>query len=255
MQRNSVFWLTMGLLLAASAGAQQGEQSGVTGRVIVDRGFNAAATIPVDERRADWVKTSSRIRRPAGHGELVQPTEPAPEFVVVLEGRRGTAGTARVLTFEGMRFSPATLLAVGGQPLKIENKADFPITVKAQGGDVVAEVPANGSTDASLADGEYVLRVDQLPFARAEVRAIGDAQVLPIAANGRLPVSKVPEGSYKIAFYHGARPLKVETLEVPDAKLMAVDAKVSAKGVVTLEVKDASLQVATPVRRAPPPPQ
>jgi len=250
-------WICFSLLTAASASsvghAQPETVSGVTGRVIVDRAFLDAKTIPVDAGRADWVKTESRVRRPAGYGKLTDPTEPAPAFFVVLEGRKGTSESETTIAFEGMRFVPASALVIGEKPLKIENQADFAITVKSQKGDVVAEVPAKGTADVALAGGEYVLKVEELPFVRAEVRSIEDAMILPIGNGGIIPTQRVPEGQYKVAFYYGARPLKVETFEVPDEKLMAVDATVSAKGVVALEIKDASLQVAHPVRNFSPP--
>ena len=170
-----------------------------------------------------------------------EPLEPAPRLEVVLEGAPGQEKEVRLLTVSGLRFSPSSLLVPKPARFKVVNKQAFRITVLV-GEDVTSIAPGKFAF-IDLDDGLHDLRIKELPAARARVRMLDKAVVLPIENSGVIPFVSVEGGKYKLGFYDGAEPLTVQEISIPDSKIVAVDASISANRVVTADVKDGGLTV------------
>ncbi len=232
-----------GLVLAMSAPAlaQSGAvKSGIRGRVVIDKELQQATTRPIDPKEP-WYKTHANVRRPSGHGRMPALTEPAPRLEVVLEGADGKDKEVRVLTVSGLRFSPASLLVPKPARFKVINEQKFAITIVAG----TNETPIGSGKFAfiDLDGGLHSVRIKELPAAQAKVRVLEKAIVLPLEAGGLIPRVAVEGGMYKLGFYDGAEPLTVQEIGIPDTKVVAVDASISANRVVTVDVKDGGLTV------------
>jgi hypothetical protein len=96
-----------------------------------------------------------------------------------------------------------------------------------------------------------------MPYVRGQARVLERGLALPIADNGDLPFTALVEGEYSVSFWLGTERLYQPTpFQHARNGLEYIDATVSANRVVTVAIKDASLQVAVPVApiRTPPPP-
>ena len=234
-------------LVAVPAIAQSDAlKSGITGRVVIAEALLTATEWPMSEEERGHVRSPSRIRRPSGHGPLAPMTAPAPELLVVLEGTKPQKSGVQGLTFEGMRFAPSSVLVPKPARLKITNNHSAPITLLDAKEKAVVTIPAAGSEFVELDAGAHVLTVKEHRFASVPVRVLDKAQILPVGENGLIDPIPVEGGDYKLAFYHGAKPLWAQTLTIPDTKYVAVDASVSDNQVVTVTVKDGSLQATGP---------
>lgn len=253
----SLVTLALGATGAALAQVEDGpNRTGVRGRVVVAKELLSEATWPMDPERAKDLRGGHRIRRAAGRGAGLPLTEPMPELLLVLEGARPDGEQPRRLVVEGMRFLPAQILAARPGVITVENRQAQGITVVDERGTELATVMPGQSGEVTLEAGEHTLSIREMPFARAAVRVLGPARFLPWTEKGEIPVVNVEAGDYQLAFYHGANALRMQPLTVPDDGFVAIDATVSANGVVTVSIKDGSLRVAVPqapVKPATPP--
>lgn len=243
------------LLVSGAAEAQVGGEkgplrSGVLGRIVVSPEMLSQSTWPLDEERAKEARGVSRIRRPAGRGKVDTLSEPTPELFAVLEGARTEHVPKRELIVAGKRFVPAQLLVPRPGEFEVENRQSMPITIVDGRGEALASVMPGERAQVTLQQGEHGLSIRELPFAQARVRVIGSALFIPWSARGEITPQSVESGEYELAFYHGAKALRAQPLVVPDTGYVAIDATVSANGVVTVSLKDGTLHVAAP----PPPP-
>jgi hypothetical protein len=227
-------------MIASSTFAEPPREQGLRGRLIVAPELLAAKQWPVDARRADAMRTPANVRRPLGRA-ITPMTEPRPELLVVVEGedvREETPREQRVV-LEGMRFVPGQLLLPRPGSVTIENKQATAVTVVS--GEVVQKIEPGASGRVSLVPGEHALSVKELPYARATVRVLTQAKILPFDAEGNMPFVELSGGDYKLAFYLGAAELRTQTLSVPNNGLLFIDATVSANTVVDVTVKDAAV--------------
>lgn len=250
----------MSCVLSATVHAQdpaQNKQGGVRGRVVVEPALLAATEGPLPEALAAALRTTSYVKRPRGR-PVARMMGPMPDLQVVIEGEeiRAEAGAPKTIVIEGYRFTPADVLLTRPGPVAIENKQASPVTVLQD--KVVVDTIAPGETkQVTLAAGEHLLSVREMPFALCSTRVLERGMVLPLDDNGDVPFVPLVDGEYSVSFWLGT-----ERLFQPTAFALArnglnfIDATVSANRVVTVAIKDASLQVAVPVapiRQAPPP--
>jgi hypothetical protein len=242
--------------LATPAFAQSGAvKSGVRGRVVVAPELELATTWPSSDEARRALEGTARIRRPSGHGPTAPLTEPMPALVLVLEGaRHPPEQPGPVVVIEGMRFVPGQVVLSRPASLTLENRQKKPVTVSLVGGETLASLAPGQKTAVSLRAGEHTLVLDELPFASIQVRVLQKALVLPLRPAGEIAPTVVEGGDYQLAFYHGARALLAQGLTIPVEHFVAIDAAISANGVVTVSIKDGDLQVAVPPGRAPAPP-
>lgn len=246
--------LVTGALAAPSAlGQAAGVQGGLRGRVVIAPEYAATQSWPVDEAEQRRIASGSRVRRPAG--EAVRPlSEPMPELHIVLEGARPPQPPEpRKVRIEGMRFVPTQVLVARPGELLIENTQRTPATVVVEGGDVLGTIGPGESATFALNEGEHSLTLQELPWARAKVKVLRPSRFLPVTKSGEIEPLAINSGDYDLSFYHGTRALRVQSLTIPDEKYLAIDAAVSANGVVTVSIKDGDLQVAVPPRPIEPP--
>jgi hypothetical protein len=252
-------WALALTALAAEPLLAQGQpiKSGVRGRVVVAAELASATNWPLGEELAAEVRAGARVRRPTGRGPQTALLAPAPPLTVVLEGVRSRdEPTTATLRLAGLRFAPGETVIAKGSTVKIDNCHSRALTVSVFRGPSLGKVESGASLEATLAPGLHELRVDEFPFARALVRVLDEARILPVAADGSIAATAVEGGDYQLAFYQGAQALQSQPLPIPDRSYVAIDAAVSANGVVTVSLKDGGLQVvAVPQPVAPPPPR
>lgn len=242
-------------LVALPALAQSGAvKSGVRGRVVIAPELNQATTWPSSEEASKALQGSARIRRPSGRGPVAPLTEPMPPLVVALEGARpAQEQKPGTLVVEGMRFVPAQAVLGRAGPLLVKNQQKKPVTVILENGETRVTLAPGATEEVPLSQGTHTLALQELPFANAEVRVLPKALFLPVSSDGEIAPTVVEAGDYQLTFYHGARALRVQDLSIPDDRFVAIDAAVSANGVVTVSIKDGDLKVAVPP--PPPPPE
>lgn len=246
----------VGLALCAQhARAQEGGKidPGVRGKVAIAAELKAAEwPISVDDERAR--RAPARVRRPTGQTEPRAGVEPQPELVVVLDGARPADLPPKKLAVQGHRFVPGQVLLAKPGPIALENKMSRRITiVDGQGRALVALEPGE-TKEAPLPAGATQLVVEEMPYARAVVNVLERARVLPVKDNGDVDFVAVEPGEYKLVFFHGAKPVYQQPFVLPEDKVFFVDATVSAKAVVTVAVKDATVRIAVPQGAPAPPP-
>jgi hypothetical protein len=239
---------------APDAAAIEKVDPGVRGKIVVSPELpNTEWPLTPDEEKAR--RAPARVRRPAGRAEPKPLTERRPELLVVLEGARSDATIPRKLVVQGHRFLPSQILMPKAGDLAVENKMGKKITIlDGQGRALVALEPGETKT-APLPEGTATLAVEEIPSARAFVRVLDRARVLPVKDNGDVDFVGVEPGEYKLVFYHGAEPVYQQPLALGDEKVLFIDATVSAKAVVTVAVKDATIRIAVPQQGVPVPPE
>lgn len=234
-------------------------KSGLRGRVVIAPELASAKVWPVEESTQARIAMDARVRRPTGQAPLRPHTEPMPELLVVLEGARAPQKPEpRLVRVTGMRFVPAQLLVARPQEVRIENAQKGAITIASVGGEDLGTLEPGASGNFVLEEGEHELVIREMPFARAKVKVLPPSRFLPVEKGAIAPIA-IESGDYQLAFYHGARALRVQSISLPEDKYLAIDAAVSANGVVTVSIKDGDLQVAVPpapiVPPRPPPPR
>lgn len=246
------FSIVASTLLAASlalpALAQEvplDKQKGVRGRVVVAPEL-LSTRVPIEGDRDRLLRRSAIVRRPMGRKPAPLLEDP-PALVVMLEG----GGLPKVegaalpkLVFQGMRFSPGSLVVPRPSRVQVENKHGKPITLVA-GSKMSAPIPPGEVGEIELAAGEHLLTVKELDFAAANIRVLERGRPLPVK-DGEIPLVDIPGGSYQLAFFLGAEPLRIQPITVPERELVYIDATVSALKVVEVSIKDASMRVAVP---------
>jgi hypothetical protein len=251
--------LVSSVLFAGGARAQDppaNKESGVRGRVVVEPALLAATEGPLDAGTVEALRTTSLVRRPLGRVQRGM-MGPMPDLQVVIEGEdlRVESAPPRTLVFEGYRFSPSQVLLTRPGAIAVENRHATPITVM-KGSEVAATIAPKETAQVSLAAGEHVLSVREMPYARGQARVLERGMALPMSDNGDLPFTALVEGEYSVSFWLGTERLYQPTpFQHTRNGLEYIDATVSANRVVTVAIKDASLQVAVPVApvRAPSP--
>lgn len=221
------------------------KQKGVRGRVVVAPELLSTPVV-IEGERERLLRSPAIVRRPMGR----KPTpivEPPPALVVMLEGDglpKLDGGSLPKLVFQGMRFSPGSLVVPRPSRVQVENKHNKPITLLASGKSGAA-IPPGEVGEIELPAGEHMLTVKELGFAAANVRVLEKGRPLPVK-DGEIPLVDIPGGSYQLAFFLGAEPLRIQPITVPDRELVFIDATVSALKVVEVSIKDASMRVAVP---------
>jgi hypothetical protein len=241
------------LALAPAARAAGKEEPGVRGKLTLAPELSTAEwSMSADEEKAR--RAPARVRRPTGRGELKPLSEPTPELLIVLDGARpGEQAVPRKLVVQGHRFVPGQLLLPKAGDVTIENKMGRKITIiDGQGRALVALEPGEAKA-APLGEGLATLAVEELPYARATVRVLERAKVLPVQKNGDIDFVPVESGEYKLVVYHGAEPVFQQPFQLPEDKIFFIDASVTAKAVVTITVKDATVRIAIPQNMPMPP--
>jgi len=251
--------LLSSVFLAVGARAQDppaNKETGVRGRVVVEPALLAATEGPLDAATVEALRTTSHVRRPAGR--VMQPmTGPMPGLQVVSEGEdlRVENTAPRTLVVEGYRFSPSQVLLTRPGAVAVENRHSTPITVM-KGTEVAATIGPRETAQVTLAAGEHVLTLREMPYARGHARVLERGLSLPIGDNGDIPFTALVEGEYSVSFWLGTERLYQPTpFQHTRNGLEYIDATVSANRVVTVAIKDASLQVAVPVAPTPPAPE
>jgi hypothetical protein len=250
------------VLLAGGAHAQDppgARTSGVRGRVVVEPALLAATEGPLDTATVEALRTKSLVHRPSGRG--MQPLMgPMPDLQVVIEGEdlRVENAAPRTLVVEGYRFAPSQVLLTRPGAIAVENRHSTPVTIM-EGSRVGATIGPRETAQITLAAGEHVLTLREMPYVRGHARVLERGLALPIGDNGDLPSTSLVEGEYSVSFWLGTERLYQPTpFKHTRNGLEYIDATVSANRVVTVAIRDASLQVAVPVEpvRAPtaPPP-
>lgn len=224
-------------------------RSGVRARLVIADELLTAPEWPVSDERAAELRGTYRVRRPTGRGVSRPAREPNREVVVVIEGARGGAPAPRRITIEGSRFVPSEIVVTKPGEVLVENHQGRFVTLDRLKGGVVTLVNAGDRERLDLPVGEHRLTLREFPFARATVRVLDTAIFLRWNEDGEVPFVPVKAGDYKLAFYHGSTPLLVQPLSIPDDAVVAIDATISANGVVTVSLKDGGLQVARPGAR------
>lgn len=246
MNRFLVLLVVCGLSTAGRAqDVPLDKQKGVRGRVVVAPDLlKKPAALSVDRERA--LRGTAMVRRPLGR-PLTPLVEAPPALVITLEGDGMRQDTTVVpkLTFEGMRFSPGSMVIPRPMAVQLENKHGSAITVVGTAGAVIAKVEPGQTSDVNLRPGMQLLSVQEMPFATAEVRVLENGRELTLR-DGEIPLSNIPGGEYTLTFFHGAEPLRIQPLTVPESGLVFIDATVSALKVVEVSIKDASMRVALP---------
>lgn len=224
------------------------KQHGVRGHIVIAPEILTATEWPAGAERERSRATPSRIRRPAGRGVLTPAMEPVPALLIVVEGEnaRGENPAPAPLRLEGMRFAPGQMLLPRAGPLAIENKQSTRVTIVNKDGDKLVVIEPGQTGVARLKSGEEVITTLELPYARASVRVLERATVLPFDKAGELSLVRIDGGDYKLAFYLGAKLLLAQPIQLFDDRVTFIDATVSAKEVVVPTIKDASLRIAVP---------
>jgi hypothetical protein len=235
-------------LVATSGQAEPPRENGLRGRLIVAPELRAAKEWPVDDRRADALRTAANVRRASGRPRAPM-TEELPAISVVVDGEdvRNEPAPERTMVIEGMRFVPGQILLPRPGPIKFENKQGQPVTIVDENGKALGTVAAGATEAVAVPEGRHELSMKELPYARASVTVLSHAKVLPVEADGTIPLVDVPSGEYTLAFYLGAAELRTQKLTMPGSGLLFIDATLSANRVVDVTVKDASIQIAVPV--------
>ncbi len=232
------------------------KESGIRGRVVVEPELLAATEGPVDEVIAAALRTPSYARRP--RGRRVHPVVASlPSLQVVLQGEdlRADGAPPKTVVFEGHRFTPPQTLMTRPGALAIENKHATPISFTI-GADTTTIAPGE-TKQVTLLAGTHVLSPKEFPYAKGQVQVLERGVVLPFDDNGDIAFMQLVEGEYNVTVWLGTELLYQPTpFRLPRGGLSYIDATVSANRVVTVAIRDASLQVAVPVApiRPPPPP-
>lgn len=221
-------------------------RNGVRARIVVSNELMEAKSWPVREERADELRDVYRVRRPQGKAGGAPMREPRLPLSVVLEGVRADVPPAPRIEVDGLRFVPSEVVIAAESELEIVNREDAFITVDRQKGKELALIREGRSQKVKLPKGEHTLTLRSFPFARAKVKVLPAATFLEWNEEGEVDLLQVKPGKYQLAFYLGAHALRVQEIEVPEEGVIAIDATVSANGVVTVSLKDGDLQV--PVR-------
>lgn len=246
--------LALGAFSAPALAQSGASQSGLRGRVVIAPEYAQAKTWPVDESEQRRIASGARIRRPTGQAAPRQLSQPMPELHVVLEGARPPQKPEpRQMRIEGMRFIPSQILVARPGELAIENTQRGPVTVMREAGEVLGTLEPGQTGTFALDEGEHSLFLRELPSARAKVKVLRPSRFLPVTKAGEIEPIAINSGEYDLSFYHGTRALRVQSLTLPEEKYLAIDAAVSANGVVTVSIKDGDLQVAVPPRPIDPP--
>lgn len=249
----AALWLMLAWGTAALPALAQGRgatpRSGVRARLVIAEELLTASQWPVSDERAAELRGTFRVRRPVGRGAPRQAREPNREVVVVIEGAKGGAPAPRRLVVEGSRFVPSEIVVTKPGELLVENHQGKFVTLDRVKGGVVTLVNAGDNERLDLPVGEHRLTLREFPFARATVRVLDTSIFLRWNEEGEVPFLPVKAGDYQLAFYHGATPLRVQPLTIPEDAVVAIDATISANGVVTVSLKDGGLQVARPGAR------
>jgi hypothetical protein len=232
------------------------KESGIRGRVVVEPELLAATEGAVDEVVAAALRTPSYVRRP--RGRRVHPVVASlPELQVVLQGEDTRADNAppKTVVFEGHRFTPPQTLLTRPGPLAVENRHKTPITFTI--GAETTTIGPGETKQLQLAVDKHVLTPKEFPYAKGQVTVLERGIALPVDDNGDIAFTQLVEGEYNVTVWLGTSLLYQPTpFRLPRGGLSFIDATVSANRVVTVAIKDASLQVAVPVApiRPPPPP-
>lgn len=216
---------------------------GVRARIVVSSELMEATDWPVREERADELQGVHRIRRPLGPAGITPMREPRLPLRVVLEGAHDKSVPKQRIAVEGMRFVPAEVVITKETELEIVNREERFITVDREKGREIAIIAKGKTEKAKLPKGEHVLKLRSFPFAKAKVKVLPTATFLEWDEEGEVGLLDVKPGKYQLAFYLGAHALRVQEIEVPEEGVIAIDATVSANGVVTVSLKDGDLQV------------
>jgi hypothetical protein len=225
-------------------------KSGVRGRVVIDPAIRDAKVWPVDEERAKLLRARGWVRRATGHGPVARITEPNPALVIAIGGLNQRDPETHAITLENGAFSPPQLLTTRAHKIALENKQGEAMTFVIDGEEVSLKAGEKRDLQAP-SSGAHVFKVRELPFASASVRVLDKATLLTAQTDGILPTLPMEPGEYELAIFHGARQLHSRELPVEGGKFVAIDATVSANGVVTVSLKDGGLQIIGPGGGAP----
>jgi hypothetical protein len=240
---------------AATAQAPTPQQAGLRGRVAIDVELLATAEWPLDATRLEALKTVGHVRRPRGR-RLTPALGAIPDLAVVVEGEdvRGEAPPPKTVVFEGMRFSPGQALLTRPGNIAIENRQGQPLTVVDAKGQVLVTLAPGETKQAALTPGDHVISTKEFAFAKGVLKVLERGLALPIN-DGEVPFTPVVEGDYQLTFWLGSELLHGPTaFKIARNGLYFIDATISANTVVTVAVKDATVQVAIPVGQQPPRP-
>ncbi len=233
---------------AVPVSADPARETGIRGRLVVSPELLAAKEWPVDKVRAEALRTPANVRR--ARGRPVKPmTEARPPISVVVDSEdlRNEPLPPLGVVVEGMRFTPGQLLLPHPGSITVENRQGQSVTIVDQSGKELGTIEAGAKAPVSLGAGKHELSMKELPYARASVTVLAHAKLLPVGADGSIPLVEVPGGDYELAFYLGAAELRTQKLTLPDAGLLFIDATLSENTVVDVTIKDASVQIAIPV--------
>lgn len=221
-------------------------RNGLRARIVVSNELMQAKTWPVREERADELEDVHRVRRPIGKAGVTPMLEPRLPLRVALEGARSGTAPKQRIEVDGMRFVPSEVVITQESELEIVNREDAFITVDRVKGAELAIIGEGKAHQVKLPKGEHILKLRSFPFARAKVKVLPAATFLEWNEDGEVDLLPIKPGKYQLAFYLGTHALRVQQIEVPEEGVIAIDATVSANGVVTVSEKDGGLQ--DPVR-------
>jgi hypothetical protein len=248
MRCGPVIFSSLSVLLGVGALAQvPPRESGVRGRVVVEATLLQAKVGPLDRGTSDPLRTPAQVRRPAGRavGPMLGQM---PELKIVLEGEnlRPETPPPPTLVLEGYRFSPSQVLMTRPGPVALENRHTQPITI-VRDGNASAKVGAGETIQIALQAGEHTLTIKEMPYARGFARVLASGHPLQREDNGDIRFTPLPEGDYSVSFWLGTELLFRPTSFFHDRNsVQFIEATVSANRVVTVAVKDATIQVAIP---------
>lgn len=253
--------VVVGLVASLFAGALQAQepaqakQGGLRGKVVVEPALLAATEGPLGKVVVEGLQSPSRVQRSSGRPPRPL-LGPMPDLQVVLEGEdiRTEVAPPRTLVVEGYRFAPSEALLTRPGAIAIQNGHATPITVL-KGTEVVATIAPGQTEQVTLAAGEQVLSLREYPHARALVKVLERGATVAISDSGEVPFIPLVDGEYNISFWIGAdRIFGPYAFSLARNSLGFIEATVSANRVVTIAVKDASLQLAVPVAPVGPQP-
>jgi hypothetical protein len=236
------------MLLSVGALAQvPPRESGVRGRVVVEGALLDAKVGPLDRATAEALRTPAQVRRPVGR--VVGPMlGRVPELTIMLEGEnlRPETPPPPTLMLEGYRFSPSQVLMTRPGPIALENRHTQPVTI-VRDGKASAKIDAGETIQIALQAGEHTLTIKEMPYARGFVHVREAGHALTRDDNGDLRFTPLPEGEYSVSFWLGTERLFQPTSFFHDRNsVQFIEATVSANRVVTVVIKDATVQVAIP---------
>jgi hypothetical protein len=223
------------------------KDAGVRGRVVVEPALHHAKTGPLDRVTAEALRTPAQVRRPAGRA-LHPMVGPLPELKIVLEGEdlRAEPASPSTLVLEGHRFVPPQVLLTRPGAVAIENRHATALTVVRDGAASVKIGPGE-TVQISLQAGEHMLTVREMPYARGHARVLERGLALRLEDNGDLRFTPLPEGDYSVSFWLGSERLFQPTAFRHNRNSVEfIEATVSANRVVTVTIKDATVQVVAP---------